>query len=178
MIKESSLSPFKKSVSNKLMPAGSKVFTLLLNVVSILIIGIRTWLIRMLGVRAYFNGYNYPSYFPCTSTWWKAAICFEGFIHDETNNLLIPQLLFVLANINDIINCSLIFLISPVDIITILSMNQSLEWIYYSFLSFSLRSRIRMFCSLEFGRQIFWRFYIPIEHLHFNFRFSFVLEFI
>lgn len=37
------------------MPADSKVFTYLLNVVSILIIGIRTWLIRMLGLRAYFS---------------------------------------------------------------------------------------------------------------------------
>lgn len=31
-------------------------------------------------------------------------MCLEGLIHGETNNLFIPQLLFGLANINDIIN--------------------------------------------------------------------------
>lgn len=100
------MKPLKKKVSLKRANACrfKGLYIELLNVVSVLMIGIRTWFIRMQGI-AVGLGCCSSFLFPLQKYVVKTCLCFEGFIHIGTNNLFIPQLLFVLVNIiNDIIN--------------------------------------------------------------------------
>lgn len=129
----------------------------------------------MCGIRSYFSWYNSQSFYPCIS---KAAICLEAFIH-ETNNLFIPRLLFGLANvINDNKNSVPFFFFTlQFGIVNILNVNQSLEWIIYTSIFPPFASEESRCCTLQYLKaRFFWRFCILVEQLHFNFRFSLVLE--
>lgn len=84
------------------MTADSKFFTQVLNIVSISIIGIRIQLTKMLHIRA-ISVTTALLIFSCESIGEKFP-CFEGFIHDETCNLFIPQLAFLFVCLTDIIS--------------------------------------------------------------------------